>query len=93
MLLLLPAMVGFLALNVWILVRALRTGVYRLKGGGQRTPGSTAPHVWVTVSRDDSPGTFWAVAAFNACFVLLLCYVVYVATGITIEALRAGNWD
>jgi hypothetical protein len=93
MLLLLPAMVGFLALNVWILVTSLRTGVYGLKGGGQRTPGSTAPQVRFTVSRHDSPGAFWSVAAFNAGFVLVLCYVVYAAAGVTLEALRAEQWD
>jgi hypothetical protein len=42
-LVLLPAAVAFLGLNVWVLVTSLRSGVYRLRGGGQRTPGSTAP--------------------------------------------------
>jgi hypothetical protein len=67
--------------------------VYRLRGGGQRTPGSTAPQVSFTVSRDDRPGAFWLLAGFNACVVLVVAYVVYVAAGLTYQALLAGQWD
>lgn len=70
MLVLLPAAGAFLGLTVWVLVTSLRSGVYRLRGGGQRTPGSTASLVWFTVPRADSPGTFWLLAGFNACFAL-----------------------
>jgi hypothetical protein len=93
MLVLLPAIVAFLALNVWVLVTSLRSGVYRLRGGGQRTPGSNGPQVSFTVSRDDRPGAFWLLAGFNACFVLVVAYVVYVAAGLTYEALLAGQWN
>jgi hypothetical protein len=78
-------------LNVWILVTSLRSGVYRLRGGGQ--PGSTAPQVSLTVSRDDSPGALWLLAAFNVCVVLVVAYVVYVAAGLTYESWLAGNWN
>ena len=66
MLVLLPAIAAFLGLNVWILVTSLRSGVYRLKGGGQRTPGNSPPQVSFTVSRQDRPGAFWLLAGFNA---------------------------
>jgi hypothetical protein len=46
-----------------------------------------------TVSRDDSPGAFWLLAGFNACVVLVVAYVVYVAAGLTYQALLAGQWD
>jgi hypothetical protein len=93
MLVLLLAVIAFLGLNVWILVTSVRSGVYRLRGGGVRTPGSTAPHVSFTVSRDDSPGMFWLLAAFNACLVLVVAYVVYVMSGLTYQALLAGEWQ
>lgn len=59
MLVLLPAVIAFLGLNVWILVTSVRSGVYLLRGGGVRTPGRIAPHVSFTVSRDVSPGMLW----------------------------------
>jgi len=92
MLLLLPAVIAFLGLNVWILVTSLRSGVYRLRGGGVRTPGNTPPYVSFTVSRNDSPGMFRLLAAFNAGFVLVIAYVVYVMCGLTYEAWLAGAW-
>jgi hypothetical protein len=52
MLVLLPAAVAFLGLNVWVLVTSLRT-----------------------------------------CVVLVVAYVVYVAAGLTYQALLAGQWD
>jgi hypothetical protein len=91
MLLLLPAIVAFLGLQVWVLVTSLRSGVYRLRGGGQ--PGSAAPQVSFTVSRDDRPVAFWLLAGFNVCLVLVVAYVAYVAAGLTYEALRAGQWN
>jgi hypothetical protein len=93
MLVLLPAIVAFLGLNVWILVTSLRSGVYRLKGGGQRTAGSSGPQVSFTVARDDRPVAFWLLAAFNACVVLVIAFVVYVAAGLTYEAWLAGQWQ
>ncbi len=90
MLLLLPAIVAFLGLNVWILVTSLRSGVYRLRGGGQ--PGSAAPQVPFTVSRDDRPGAFWFLAAFNIGIVLVVAYVVYVAAWLTYESWLDANW-
>jgi hypothetical protein len=33
------------------------------------------------------------LAGFNACFVLVVAYVVYVAAGLTYQALLAGQWD
>ena len=93
MLVLLPAAVAFLGLIAWVFVTSLRSGVYRLRGGGSRTPGSTGPQVSFTVSRDDRPGAFWLLAGFNACVVLVAAYVVYVAAGLTYQALLAGQWD
>lgn len=87
MLLLLPAIVAFLGLQVWILMTSLRTGAYRLRGGGR--PSSTA----IIVSREDRPGAFWLLAAFNVCVVLVVAYVVYVAAGLTYEAWLAGQWN
>lgn len=92
MLLMLPVLVGILWLNVWILRTSLRKGVYHLKGGGQRTPGSTASYVSFSVSRDDSPITFRLLAAFNLGLVLLISYVVYVAAGETYKSWLAGEW-
>ena len=89
----LPAAVAFLWLNVWILVTSLRSGVYHLRGGGQRTPGSTAIPVSFTVSRDDWPGAFWLFAGLNACVILVAAYIVYVAAGLTYQAWLAGQWD
>jgi hypothetical protein len=80
-------------LNVWVLVTSLRSGVYRLKGGGQRTPGSTGPQVSFTVLRDESPGPFYLLAGFNVGLVLLVAYVVYVMAGLTHRAWLAGQWD
>ena len=91
MLVLLPAIAAFLGLNVWILVTSLRSGVYRLRGGGQ--PGSTAPQVSFTVSREARPGAFWLLAAVNIGVVLVVAYVVYVAAGLTYESWLAGQWN
>ncbi|HTU99948.1 MAG TPA: hypothetical protein VMF13_05395 [Luteitalea sp.] len=87
MLVLLPAVVLFLALNVWIFVTSLRSGMYRIRVG------SSGPHVTTTVSRQDRPGTFHLLAAFNAASVLVLAYVVYVMAGLTYESIRAGQWN
>jgi hypothetical protein len=91
MLLLLPAIVAFLGVNVWILATSLRNGAYRLRGGGR--PGSAAPPVPIIVSRDDRPGAFWLLAGFNVCVVLVVAYVVYVAAGLTYESWLAGQWN
>jgi len=93
MLVLFPAVMAFLGLNVWRLVTSVRSGVYRLRGGGVRTPGSTAPHVSFTVSPDDRRGMFWLHAAFNACLVLVVADVLYVMAGITYQAVLAGEWQ
>lgn len=93
MLVLLPAVIAFLGLNIWILATSLRTGVYRLRGGGQRTPGSTTLEVPFTVLRDERPGTFYLLAGFNVCVVLVVAYMVYVMAGLTYESWLAGQWD
>jgi hypothetical protein len=89
MLVVLPALVAFLVLNVWILVTSLKSGVYHLRGGGQ----GTAPHVSFTVQRNDSASMFYAIAGLNVCVVLVAAYIVYVMAGYTYESWLAGQWN
>lgn len=91
MLVVLPAIVAFLGLNVWILVTSLRTGEYHIRSGGQS--GSTAPSVSFAVSRDNHPVGFWLLAALNVCVIIIVAYVVYAAAIETYKSWLAGQWN
>ena len=91
MLLMLPIVVAFLAFTVWMLVTALRSGVYSLRTG-QDTPGSTSPVGSVVVARSEQPQTFWALAAFNVAFILLVAYFTYQTAELTYQWWLAGEW-